>query len=96
MRVLGTLFSDKASKKQKIDMLKEYEIPITESVERKVDGMRTLGDLLEERAEKRGEEKTIVEAIRNLMKNLKLTPEQSMDALSIPEEERAVYRAQVQ
>ena len=37
------------------------------------------------------ERNTLVNAIKNLMKNLKLTVEQAMDALSIPQNDRATY-----
>ena len=46
-------------------------------------------DEVENRGEKRGEQNTMVLAIKNLMmKNLQLTLEQAMDALSVPLDQR--------
>ena len=37
------------------------------------------------------EQETLVKSIKNLMKNLKMTIEQAMDALGIPDSERKIY-----
>ena len=37
-------------------------------------------------------ENTIVQNLKALMKNLKLTIEQAMDAISVPDDKRAFYR----
>ena len=62
-------------------------------------GMRAMSDgieaLLEKRAKER-ERQTRVFDIRSLMANLKLTLEQAMDALSIPQADRATYAGLVQ
>ena len=42
-----------------------------------------------------GEQNAIVQSIKNLMKNLQVTLEQAMDALSIPSEERSMYAGMV-
>ncbi len=47
---------------------------------------------LSEGVERRGIRKGRCEDIKNLMKNLKMTCEQAMDALGIPEEEREEYK----
>ena len=39
----------------------------------------------------RGTETTTLNAIRNLMETLKLTAEQAMEALKVPEAEKAKY-----
>ena len=51
---------------------------------------KVLEDMREETA-KAQERKTMVQAIRNLMKNLQMTIDQAMDALSIPSEQRTMY-----
>jgi len=51
---------------------------------------KVIEDMRNEVAQKT-EERTIVQNIKNLMLNLKLSLEQAMDALSIPEEKRGVY-----
>ena len=42
------------------------------------------------------EQETLTTSIRNLMRNLSLTVDQAMDALSIPESQRETYAALVQ
>ncbi len=46
-----------------------------------------------EEAREEGMEKERVFSIRSLMANLQLTAEKAMDALSIPKEEQARYKA---
>ena len=41
----------------------------------------------------RGEENASLAHIRSLMQNLKMDPQQAMDALSIPSEQRAKYES---
>ena len=41
------------------------------------------------------EQKTKVLDIKNLMKNLQMTVEQAMDALSIPSEQRSTYAGMI-
>ena len=100
LKILGTVLSNKKNAGEKIDVLKEYGIPVTPAVERSVGNMYSLADVIaEEAAEKAAEgqkEKDMLTAIKNLMKNLKLTVEQAMDALSIPQEKRQIYAGRVQ
>ena len=42
-------------------------------------------------AAKEAEEETNMKAIKNIMKSLKLSEEQAMDALKIPKKERKLY-----
>ena len=92
LKVLGTILSNRKSVDEKIRVLKEYEIPMTQEVGRKVGDMYSLADVI---AEEQKEEDMLI-AIRNIMKNLKLTVEQAMDALSVPQEKRSVYAGRVQ
>jgi flagellar biosynthesis/type III secretory pathway protein FliH len=48
-----------------------------------------------ERGIQRGMEEGILSSISNLMKSMKLTAEQAMDALGIPKNERASYNAKL-
>ena len=82
-----------------MDMLKEYVIkPFLDAHRMEVSGM-----LLTEYNEaetmdlfrKEGIDQTRVESIRNLMKTLKLTAQQAMDALLIPAEDQAKYLARL-
>ena len=52
-------------------------------------------DEVEEKIQEANKETKLLD-IRNLMTNLKLTLEQAMDALSIPQAERATYAGLIQ
>ena len=54
--------------------------------------MCNLSDGVEQRGIRKGIQQCRREDINNLMKNLKMTCEQAMDALGIPEEEREEYK----
>ena len=58
-----------------------------EGVKAMSDGLQ---DLLDKKA-KEQERETLLTSIKNLMNNLKLSLDQAMDALSIPQGERATY-----
>ncbi len=52
-------------------------------------------DRVEARGEEKGFDKAILESIRNIMKTLKLKPQEAMDALLIPAGDRAKYAAKL-
>ena len=54
------------------------------------EGMRAMSDGIQALIDKK-ERETLVSSIKNLMANLKFTLEQAMDALSIPQADRATY-----
>ena len=49
-----------------------------------------------ERGLERGKKERAVEDIQNLMETLKLTVEQAMDAIKVPEVDRDMYKALLQ
>ncbi len=51
-----------------------------------------MGNISEE-LRKEGEQRAIIKCIRSMMETLKLTAEQAMAALEIPEEDRKKYSA---
>ena len=57
--------------------------------------MRAMNDGIQALIEK-GKQETKILDIKNLMTNLKLSLEQAMDALSIPQTDRAIYAGLVQ
>ena len=59
------------------------------------EGVRAMSGGIEALVEKRVQQ-TLVSSIKNLMANLKLTLEQAMDALNIPQADRATYAGLVQ
>ena len=100
LKVLGTILSNKKSVNDKIEIMKEYDLPLTQTVERKVGNMYSLADIIAEEAaeeakEKR-EEETMLWAIENIMESFGVTIEKAMDALKIPQEKRSIYVGRVQ
>ena len=60
-----------------------------------VDLMGKAMDELREESLKRGEEAALLRSIKNLMETLKLTAEQAMTALKIPDVDRSKYMAKL-
>lgn len=75
---------------------KEYGIAMTRELESEVLGMCNLSKGVLERGKREGIIKATVDSIQNLMETLKLTTEQAMDALKIPEADRDLYKAMLQ
>lgn len=65
---------------------------MTKILESEVSAMCNLSKGVEERGIAIGVETTTLNAIRNLMETLKLTAEQAMEALKVPETEKIKYR----
>ena len=77
----------------------DFDIAMTKTLESEVSAMCNLSKGVEERGiaiglergMERGLEAATLNAIRNLMETLKLTAEQAMEALKVPEEEKVKY-----
>ena len=65
---------------------------MTREIESEVLGMCNLSKGILER----GKKERAVEDIQNLMETLKLTVEQAMDAIKVPEVDRDMYKAMLQ
>ncbi len=65
---------------------------MTREIESEVLGMCNLSKGILER----GKKERTVEVIQNLMETLKLTVEQAMDAIKVPEVDRDMYKALLQ
>lgn len=91
--MLDVLLANKeeASERKRI-LQEEFDIVMTETLDREVSGMCNLSEGVFERGWNEATLKTKLEAIRNLMGKLKLSAEESMDILEIPETEREWYR----
>ncbi|MBR1627999.1 MAG: hypothetical protein IJ679_01870 [Lachnospiraceae bacterium] len=57
LKVLGTILSNKKSVNDKIEIMKEYDLPLTQTVERKVGNMYSLADIIAEEAAEEAKEK---------------------------------------
>ena len=93
------LSSDKEAEEKKKILQEDFDIAMTKTLESEVSAMCNLSKGVEERGiaiglergMERGLEAATLNAIRNLMETLKLTAEQAMEALKVPEEEKVKY-----
>ena len=95
LRIVGAILSNKISAEEKREILREYDIPLNEEIERKVDSMGYLLDGFEERIreeERAKQEQTdIATHINTLMETMKWTAEQAMKALKVTINENGIY-----
>ena len=93
LRMLDVLLSEEQSEKQKRDILEnEYNVIMTEELERKVAEVSSLSDYYEMRGIEKGREKSLSDTIKNLITNMGWNIEQAMNAIGIPESEKGKYR----
>lgn len=92
LKLLDVLLSSDTSQEDKRQILQnDFDIPMTQTIERTVSLMCNLSKGVEDKGIAIGTERTILESIRNLMETLKLTSEQAMAALKVPESEQEKY-----
>lgn len=96
LKLLDTLLFSELEPETKKQILKEdFDIAMTTEIESEVMAMCNLSDGIERKGievgEERGTKKTKLQDIQNLMKNLKLSMEQAMTALEVPEAEQEKY-----
>lgn len=88
LRMLDVLLSNETSEAEKRKILQDdYDIQMTQTMEREVSVMCNLSKGVEEK----GVAKGILSSIKNLMETMGLTIEQAMAALKVPEGERQKY-----
>ena len=96
IRLLSALLSTSETVERRKRILEEeFDIPMTKEIEEEVLEMCNLGKAVESAGEVKGAEKTMIQNIKNLMKNLKLSAEQAMDALGIPKIDQEKYAAKL-
>ena len=92
IRLLSTLLSTTETvEKRKQILEKEFNIPMTKEIEEEVLEMCNLGTAVE----MKGAERNLLENIKTLMETMKWTAQQAMDALRVPENDRARYTAKL-
>ena len=96
LKMLNTLLSQEVSAADKIAFLeKEFNIPITEELEREVHNMCNLSQGIKrkgiEEGRSLGRQEGLTTAIMNCMKNLKLSVEEALNVVGISESEREYY-----
>jgi len=109
LRMLNVLLTNNHSETEKRRILEnEYDLPMTQAIEREVSQMCNLSSyverrgiekgILQGRAEGRkegiekGREEMRLSSLKNLMNNLGLSAEQAMNALDVPESDKQKYR----
>lgn len=102
--MLTTLLSPELSFEEKQNILESrFQLPITTEIKEDMNDMCNISrsikiEALQEGFYKgisHGKSDALLESLRNLMKNLQFTAIQAMDALSIPQEERAQYMSKL-
>lgn len=93
LRMLEVLLLNKADESEKRKILQnDYNIQMTQSLERKVSEMCNLSKGVLERGVEKGETKGILFSLKNLIENMGISTEKAMSLIGIPEEERQKYR----
>ncbi len=88
LRMLDVLLSNETSEAEKRKILQDdYDIQMTQTMEREVSVMCNLSKGVREMGRTDG----ILSAIKNLIKNMGVSAEQAMSVLEIPEAERQKY-----
>ena len=88
LRMLDVLLSSETSEAEKRNILQDdYDIQMTQTMEREVSVMCNLSKGVREMGRADG----ILSAIKNLIKNMGVSAEQAMSVLEIPEAERQKY-----
>ena len=96
LRLLEVLFSPKRAAAEKKHILeKEFSVKMIEEMENEVNEMCNLSKGIEEigiqKGIQRGQQEGILNSLKNLMETMNLAMENAMDALKIPEKDRAIY-----
>lgn len=92
LKMLDVLLSPKTGEAEKRKILgDEFDIPMTETLEREVHLMCNLSQGVRELGRTEGREDTLVGSIRSLMTNMGWTLEKAMEALDIPGADRPKY-----
>ena len=92
LRMLDVLLSNETSEAEKRKILQnDYDIQMTQTMEREVSVMCNLSKGVREKGRAEGMTNGILTSIKNLVKNMGVSVEQAMSVLEIPEAERQKY-----
>ncbi len=92
LRMLDVLLSNETGEAEKRKILQDdYNIQMTQAMQREVSVMCNLSKGVEEKGIAKGHAERALSDLRNLMETLGLTIEQAMAALKVPENERQNY-----
>ena len=92
--LLNTLFKSGISPEEKKTVLvRDFQIPVTEHIERAVANMCNYSDYVRNQGIQQGAEQNALSNIRSLMETTNWAAPQAMDALKIPKADQAKYAA---
>ena len=92
LRMLDVLLSNETSEVEKRKILQDdYDIQMTQTMEREVSVMCNLSKGVEEKGIAKGMTNGLLTSIKNLVKNMGLSAEQAMSVLEVPEAERQKF-----
>ena len=92
LRMLDVLLSNEINEAEKRKILQDdYDIQMTQTMEREVSVMCNLSKGIREKGRAEGMANGILASIKNLVKNMGVSVEQAMSVLEIPEAERQKY-----
>ena len=93
LRMFGVLLTSTKSVGEKREILKsDFDIEMTDEMNEEVSIMCNLSQGILEKGLKQGREEGITDSLRNIMKSLKMTAEQAMEVLNIPQNEQGKYK----
>jgi len=92
LKMLNTLLSEEVKAADKVEFLaSDFRIQATKKFEKEVQMMCNLSQGIEQKGVEKGIEKGIVASIVNIMNNLKLSTEEAIIVVGVPESERDDY-----
>ena len=96
VRMLSILLSseiDVADKKRRLH--EEFDIAMTKEMEKEAENMCDYSKMIESKGIAKGVVEGLLSALKKMIANANMTPEQAMNILDIPENERAMYKAKL-
>lgn len=97
IRLLSVLLStDKRADEKKRILEEEFNIAMSEEMEKEADEMCDYSNYVEEKGIKKGIEQGLAVSLKNLIKNANMTLEQAMAVLEIPETDREMYAGRLE
>ena len=96
VRMLSILLSSEIAVQDKKRRLREeFDIAMTKEMEKEAENMCDYSKMVEDKGIAKGVVEGLLSALKKMIANANMTPEQAMNVLDIPENERAMYTAKL-